>query len=66
MEELTTIIQETTSAEEALQQVFKESIVTSTIDGFYQAFLILWPYLLIAVAIFILRIIVAKRKKKRK
>lgn len=66
MEELTTIIQETTSAEEALQQVFKESIVTSTIDGFYKAFLILWPYLLIAIGIYVLKVIVAKRKKKRK
>lgn len=77
MEELTTIIQETTNAaesiaenvkagQEQLQQVFKENLVTSTIDGLYQAFLMLWPYLLAAVAIFVLRVIVSKRKRKNK
>lgn len=75
MEELTTIMQETTNVSESiaenvkagqeqLQQVFKDSLVTSTIDGLYQAFLILWPYLLIAVAIFVLRVIISKRKRK--
>ena len=61
MEELTTIIQETTNAQEHLQQVFKEGII----DGLYKGFMIILPYLLAVIAFVLIMDIIKKILKKK-